>query len=63
MPRSNMKVMSPPKVISSPWAKLVRPVVPKINESPRAARAMMRPYLRPDVVASISLLLNDAAVT
>ncbi len=32
-----------PKAISSPWAKLVSPVVPKISDNPTAARAMTSP--------------------
>eukprot|EP01136_Pigoraptor_vietnamica_P041006 Opistho-1_new@13467 len=36
-----------PKVISSPWAKFVRPVVPKINDSPTAASAITRPNRMP----------------
>ncbi len=32
-----------PKVSSSPWAKFVRPVVPKISDSPTAASAMTSP--------------------
>ena len=36
-----------PMVTSSPCAKLVRPVVPKISESPTAAIAMSRPKRSP----------------
>ena len=32
-----------PKVTSSPWAKLTRPVTPKISERPTEARATMAP--------------------
>ncbi len=53
----------PPKVISSPWAKLVKPVVPKISDRPSAASAMISPYFRPDVDASMSLLAKDASLT
>ena len=36
-----------PKAMSSPWAKLVRPVVPKISDSPTAASAITRPKRTP----------------
>ncbi len=36
-----------PSVTISPWAKFVRPVVPKISDRPTAARASSRPKLRP----------------
>ena len=39
---------SAPKVTSSPWAKLVSPVVPNTSDRPIAARARMRPKRRPD---------------
>ena len=32
-----------PKVTTSPWAKLTRPVTPKISDNPTAARATMEP--------------------
>ena len=38
---------SAPTVTSSPWAKLVSPVVPKMSDSPIAPIAMMRPNCRP----------------
>jgi hypothetical protein len=36
-----------PKVTSSPWAKLVSPVVPKMSDSPMAVMAITRPNLMP----------------
>ncbi len=41
------KTRTAPRVTISPWAKLVRPVVPKISERPTEARASRRPKLRP----------------
>ena len=43
----NVKAISAPKVTSSPCAKLVSPVVPKIIDSPSAAIAMMIPKRSP----------------
>ena len=36
-----------PKVTISPWAKLVRPVVPKMSDRPMAHMAMIRPKRMP----------------
>jgi hypothetical protein len=44
----NRNVTRPPRVTISPWAKLVRPVVPKINEMPSAASAMISEKCRPE---------------
>ena len=35
----------PPKVTSSPWAKLTSPVTPKMRDRPRAPMAMIKPQL------------------
>jgi hypothetical protein len=43
--------MIAPNVMSSPWAKFVRPVVPKIIESPRAAIASSEANTRPPTVS------------
>ena len=48
---SNAKAMIAPNVISSPCAKFVRPVVPKIIESPRAANASSEANTRPPTVS------------
>ena len=40
-----------PIVTSSPWAKLVSPVVPKMRERPTAASARIRPNRRPSAVS------------
>ncbi len=36
-----------PNVTNSPWAKLIRPMVPKIRERPSAASAIMSPKWMP----------------
>ena len=41
------QAMMPPKVTISPWAKLVRPVVPKMSERPIDVMPMMRPKRMP----------------
>ncbi len=51
MPVLTHQVIIAPIVTSSPWAKLVRPVVPKISDRPTAASAMMRPNRRPSAVS------------
>ena len=45
------QVSSAPSVTSSPWAKLVRPVVPKMSDSPTAASAMIRPNRKPSAMS------------
>ena len=45
------QVTRAPSVTSSPWAKLVSPVVPKIRDRPTAASAMIRPNRRPSAVS------------
>ena len=49
--RSTASAARAPNVTSSPWAKLVRPVVPKISESPSAARASNREKVMPPTVS------------
>ena len=43
--------MTVPTTTISPWEKLVRPVVPKISESPMAIMANTRPNLMPSTVS------------
>ena len=43
--------MTAPMVTSSPWAKLVSPVVPKMSDRPTAARAMISPKRNPSAVS------------
>jgi hypothetical protein len=43
----NTQATIAPNVTSSPWAKLVSPVVPKISDKPMAHMAMMRPKRTP----------------
>jgi hypothetical protein len=43
-----------PSVTSSPWAKLISPVVPKISESPTAVIAMIDPNLMPSTSSWMS---------
>ena len=62
-PRLATYVITAPKVISSPCAKLVRPVVPKISERPRAASATIRPNLTPDVRAVTRRSAKGTATT
>ena len=45
------QVSSAPIVTSSPWAKLVRPVVPKMSDSPTAASAMISPNRKPSAIS------------
>ncbi len=45
------QVSSAPRVTSSPWAKLVSPVVPKISDSPTAASAMINPNRKPSAIS------------
>ncbi len=42
-----MSAIVAPKVTISPCAKLLRPVVPKMSETPMAAKASSRPKFRP----------------
>ena len=42
-----IKAIAAPNVTSSPWAKLVSPVVPKISDNPMAHSPMSRPNLMP----------------
>ncbi len=44
-------VIRAPMVTSSPWAKLVSPVVPKIRDRPTAASAMINPNRNPSAVS------------
>ncbi len=46
-PTLNAYASRAPPVMSSPWAKFVRPVVPKISDRPTAAMASTRPNCRP----------------
>ena len=41
------QAINAPNVTISPWAKLVRPVVPKISERPTEHIAITRPSLMP----------------
>ena len=43
----NRNAISAPNVTISPWAKLVRPVVPKISDSPTEHMAMISPSRMP----------------
>ena len=55
----NRNVRSPPKVTISPWAKLVRPVVPKISEMPSAASAMISEKWMPEYSRSANRSNDD----
>ena len=50
------QVSRAPMVTSSPWAKFVRPVVPKISDRPTAASAMIRPNRTPSAVSCAAWL-------
>ena len=46
-----MYAISMPNTIISPWAKFTRPVVPKMSESPMAARPRKSPSLMPSTMS------------
>ena len=51
-----------PNVTISPWAKLVRPVVPKISDSPTEHMAMINPSRTPSAKRCAHLSTVDCSI-
>ena len=57
----SVQATNAPNVTISPWAKLVRPVVPKISDSPTEHMARIRPSRTPSAKRCAHLSTVDSA--